>query len=215
MIYRPITGPTRRRITYRINLALALLLGLALPACLAPVRAQVQAPATVPAAVATRWDHRPEATAWTTAMMEALQTDGAAMLAMVPEDVQDYCPGYTTATPAQRAAFYVAFFSGLARFESTWNPRASGAGGRYRGLLQISPGTARAHDCALGDGGLYDGATNLACAVRVANAAITRDGVLTRASGGIAADWPPLRTPSRRAEIAAFTRGLPQCAHGT
>ncbi|WP_323036684.1 transglycosylase SLT domain-containing protein [Pararhodobacter sp.] len=161
--------------------------------------------------VAARWDHRPEADLWNSAMMQALRTDGAEMLALTPEDIQTWCPGYADASEDERAAFYVAFFSGLARFESTWNPRASGGGGRYRGLLQISPQTAQHHDCSLPEAGLFNGAANLACAVRIATSAVTRDGVVAAGRGGIAADWPPMRDPAKRREVAEFTRALPQC----
>ncbi|WP_417586396.1 lytic transglycosylase [Pararhodobacter oceanensis] len=206
MLYRPVSSPTRRRVTARIKLAFAAISVLALTACLDAPLAQ-----EAPIEVATRWDHRPEADRWNTAMMQALMTDGAPMLALVPEDTDTWCPGYDEATPAERAAFYVAFFSGLARFESTWNPRASGGGGRYRGLLQISPATARYHGCDLPEGGLYNGAANLACAVRIATAAVLRDGVTAQGRGGIAADWPPMRDPAKRREVAEFTRALPQC----
>lgn len=162
--------------------------------------------------VAARWNHRPEAAIWNAAMIEALLTDGSTMVVSVPDDIDSFCPGYAEATPSQRAAFYVAFFSGLARFESTWNPRASGGGGAYHGLLQISPATARYHGCELPADGLYDGAANLSCAVRIATAAVSRDGVLVTNRGGVAADWPPLRDPAKRHEIAEFTRALPQCA---
>ena len=162
--------------------------------------------------IAARWNHVPEAQAWNAAMMRALLTDGAPMLGAVPEDVETFCPGYADASPAERAAFYVAFFSGLARFESTWNPRAAGGDGRYQGLLQISPQTARHHDCALPEAGLYDGGANLACAVRIASVSVARDNVLAQGRGGVAADWPPMRDPAKRGEVAEFTRALPQCA---
>lgn len=162
--------------------------------------------------VVSRWDHRSEASEWNDAMMQALMTDGAPMLALTPRDADEFCPGYAEAGNAERAAFWVAFFSGLARYESTWNPRAAGGGGRYQGLLQISPATARHHGCDLSaPGGLYDGATNLTCATRIASAAVTRDGVMASGRSGVAADWPPLRDASKRADIAAFTRSLAVC----
>ncbi len=162
--------------------------------------------------IVTRWDHRSEADEWNAAMMHALMTDGAPMLTMTPDDAEEFCPDYEQADEAGRAAFWVAFFSGLARFESTWNPRAAGGGGRYQGLLQISPATARFHGCDLSaPGGLFDGATNLSCATRIATAAVTRDGVMASGRSGVAADWPPLRDPAKRAEIATFTRALAVC----
>ncbi|KPQ08246.1 MAG: putative soluble lytic transglycosylase [Rhodobacteraceae bacterium HLUCCA12] len=165
-----------------------------------------------PIEIAARWDHRQESESWNTAMMQALLRDGARMLAITPVDADTFCPGYADADTEGRAAFWIALFSGLARYESTWNPRAAGAGGRYQGLLQISPATARHHDCDLSDpDGLYDGATNLRCATRIAAAAVTRDGVVASGRGGVAADWPPLRDPSKREDVAAFTRSLPVC----
>lgn len=185
---------------------LALLVSLALAACSGMATAD-----RAPVDVAARWNSHPEADRWNAAMMQAMLTDGAAMIGAVPADVAVFSPGYEDATPHERAAFYVAFFSGLARYESGWNPRAAGGGGRYRGLLQISPATARFHDCDLPEEGLYDGAANLACAVRIASAAVSRDGVLAQGRGGVAADWPPLRDAEKRSDIAGFTRDLPQC----
>ena len=169
------------------------------------------APAEAPEIV-TRWDHRAESDQWNAAAMRALQTDGAAMLDLNPRDAAEFCPDYEMADAEGRAAFWVAFMSGLARYESGHRPEAAGAGGRYQGLLQISPATARFHGCELGSSrGLYDGATNLACAVRIATRAVLRDGVVASGRGGMAADWPPLRNPVKRTEIAAFTRAVPAC----
>ncbi len=182
-------------------LALAALIGLG--AC---------QPAIPAPELAARWDHRPEAADWNAAMVSALARDGAALITAIPADADTFCPGYANASPEGRKAFWVMFFSGLARYESGWRPEAAGAGGRYRGLLQISPATARFHGCDLSHpSGLYDGASNLACAVRIANAAVRRDGVIATGRGGVAADWPPLRDAGRRAEIAGHTRALPQC----
>lgn len=162
--------------------------------------------------VVARWDHRAEAEAWNDAAMQALQSHGAEMLALTPSDAAEFCPAYETAGAEGRAAFWVAFMSGLARYESTYRPEAAGAGGRYQGLLQISPATAQFHGCEMNTGhGLYDGATNLACAVRIAARAVMRDGVVASGRGGMAADWPPLRDPAKRSDIAAFTRTVPAC----
>lgn len=170
-------------------------------------RAQSPAPQII-----AQWNHRPEANAWNAAMMEALLSNGRAMLEADLSDAQEFCPNYADASPQERAAFFAAFFSGLARYESTWNPRAAGAGGLYQGLLQIDPRTAGWHECELGEDGLYDGAANLRCAVRIATAAVTRDGVVASGPRGIAADWPPMRDSRKRSEVAAFTRALPQCS---
>jgi hypothetical protein len=162
--------------------------------------------------VVARWNHRPEAAQWNASTMAALQGDGARMLARDLSDIDSFCPGYARQDAQGRAAFWLGLMSVMARYESGWNPQASGAGGRYRGLMQISPQTARHHGCDLAAGGLYDGATNLACAVRIMSAAVTRDGVVATGRGGVAADWPPMRDATKRAEAMAFTRALPACA---
>jgi len=189
--------------------ALPLLIAAAVLAACQPL-APVDSPAD-PEIVA-RWNHRAEASDWNAAALHALQTDGAAMLTLSPRDADTFCPGYAQADSEGRATFWVAFMSGLARYESGHRPEAAGAGGRYQGLLQISPATARFHGCELSTPrGLYDGATNVACAVRIATRAVLRDGVVASGRGGMAADWPPLRDPAKRNEIAAFTRNVPAC----
>lgn len=171
--------------------------------------------AVTPLIPVTQWDHRPEAREWTISTMGAIANHGTPLIETPLADIQTFCPGYDSATPAQRKAFWVGLFSGLARYESTWNPRAAGAGGRYRGLLQIWPTTARNHGCAIGDpADLFDGGKNLSCAVLIASRAVSRDGVVAGSPGrwgGVAADWPPLRDARKRAEIAAFTSAQSYC----
>lgn len=162
--------------------------------------------------VVARWDHRAESEAWNAAMMQALQTEARALIEVQPADAEEFCPGFSEGDAEARAAFWVAFFSGLARFESGWRPEAAGAGGRYQGLLQISPATARHHGCDMTEpGGLYNGVNNLTCATRIAAPAVARAGVIATGARGVAQDWPPLRNAAKRAEIAAFTRALPVC----
>ena len=184
---------------------------IALPAC------TLSAPPPEPETpeFSTRWDHRPEADLWTAAKFDALGREANALVRTVPRDIDAFCPGYVEADTAARKAFWTALFSGLARYESGWRPEAAGAGGRYQGLLQISPATARHHRCDLSaPRGLYDGATNLRCAARIAANAVARDGVVTGgpgAWGGVARDWPPMRNGDKRSDIAGFTRSLPVC----
>jgi hypothetical protein len=165
--------------------------------------------------VVARWDHRPQAALWTAAKLEALDHEGAALVDTIPRDIATFCPGYATATEEDRKAFWVALFSGLAGYESTWRETAAGAGGRYRGLLQIWPTSANFHGCDVNHpNGLYDGATNLRCASLIAAKAVARDQVVAGGPGnwgGVAADWPPLRDARKRADISAFTRSLPAC----
>lgn len=165
--------------------------------------------------IAARWDHRPEAARWTAAQYTALGREGRALIETVPADIDAYCPGYADADIDGRKAFWIALFSGLAYYESTWRPEAAGAGGRYRGLLQIWPTSAEYYDCDLSHPkGLYDGPTNLRCAVRIAAQAVARDKVVVGHAGnwgGVAADWPPMRNASKRRDIAEFTLSLPAC----
>lgn len=159
-----------------------------------------------------RWDHRPEAAIWTRASMDMLETEAAVLTQVVPSDVELWCPGYTDADQATRAAFWTGFMSALARYESTWNPQAVGGGGRWFGLLQISPATARYRNCAVGSGSaLTDGAANLRCALRIMAVTVPRDGVVSQGTRGVAADWGPMRDPAKAAEMRAWLHQQSYC----
>jgi hypothetical protein len=163
-----------------------------------------------------RWDHRPEADQWTAATLAALRTEGAVLESTVPADISAFCPAYVTAAPVDRRAFWAGFLSALAKHESTWNPHAKGGGGKWIGLMQIAPQTARANDCDLPAGkGLTDGAANLACAVKIAARQVGRDGaIVSDGSGGwrgVARDWAPLRNGEKRADVAGWTREQSYC----
>ena len=158
------------------------------------------------------WGGRPEAGAWTKAAYTALDRQGAPLVAMVPDDIAAWCPGYPRARREARKAFWTAFLSELARYESTWNPEAAGGGGRWLGLLQISPDTAQGYGCrAQSAGALRDGALNLSCGIRIMAETVPRDGVIAAGGGGAAADWGPLLRPDKRAAIQAATRARPAC----
>ncbi len=163
----------------------------------------------------TRWDHRPEAAVWTESALAALAEEGAPLVATVPADVGEWCPAYAGNGPGARRAFWVGLMSALAKHESTWNPAAVGGGGLWVGLLQIDPRTARGYRCeADSSAELKDGADNLACAVRIMAAQVPDDGVIARGPdgwGGVAADWGPMRSAAKRAEMAAWTRAQPYC----
>ncbi len=160
-----------------------------------------------------QWDHRAEATQWTEATMEALRNEGAPLLSEIPQDISTWCPGYATASEDDRAAFWAGLFSALARHESTWNPAAVGGGGRWFGLVQIAPATARGHGCDASSGSaLQDGTANLECAVRIATSAVMRDGVVATGRGGLAADWGPFTNSEKRAQMARWVSSQSYCA---
>lgn len=191
---------------------LALVLALvAVPSCM------VAMPEPEPELPVTRWDHRPEAENWTRMALTAIDTHGTALPATLPADIQRFCPGYSTASEDDRAAFWVGLFSALAEYESTWNPRAAGAGGLYRGLLQISPRTAEWFGCRARGDDLYEGGANLSCAVRIAARQVERTGVIVGENGrwgGLAADWGPMRDARKVNAMAAWTSQQSYCQAG-
>jgi hypothetical protein len=163
---------------------------------------------------AMRWDFHPEAPAWTAATFTALEHQGAALATQVPDDIATFCPGYAENTDAERRAFWAGLFSALAKHESTWNPAASGGGGRWIGLMQISPTSASYYGCVADSAAeLKDGGANLACAVRIAAVQVARDNMVAGGNGaqGVGRDWAPLRDAEKRADIAAWTRSQSYC----
>lgn len=157
---------------------------------------------------AMRWDHRPEATQWTLSTMGALKSHGAVLPALVPDDIETWCPAYPTASMEERRAFWTGLFSALAKHESTWNPAAVGGGGRWYGLVQIDPRTARGYGCRAQSGAaLKDGNANLNCAVRIAAYQVSKRGTVSRGMR----DWGPFHSASKRAEMSAWTRSQDYC----
>jgi hypothetical protein len=161
---------------------------------------------------AALFGQRAEARVWTAKALAALDTQGARLVQTVPSDIDVYCPGYRDAGPEERKAFWVTFLSALAKHESTWRPDASGGGGAWHGLLQISPQTAQGYGCqAKSAQALKDGGENLSCGIRIMSVTVPRDGVISAGMGGVAADWGPFHQASKRADIQARTRSAAVC----
>lgn len=160
---------------------------------------------------AARWEND----VWTRATMSAVLGHGRALVETVPGDIDTWCPAYADNDPRRRAAFWTGVISALARHESTYRPGAVGGNGRWFGLLQIAPATARGYGCAARSGAaLKDGVANLRCAVRIMAVTVARDEAVARAGGrnaGIAADWGPMTKRAKRAEMAGFTRAQEYC----
>ena len=190
-----------------------------------PVTVETRTPAVRPLARPAyllpdaRWDHRAGSDTWTRAAMSALADHGQSLERMVPADIDTWCPGYRQAGPVQRRAFWVGMMSALAKHESTWNPRAVGGGGRWYGLLQIYPSTARLYGCRARSGeALQNPAANLSCAIRIMAVTVARDNAIAVNDGrwrGVAADWGPMTNRGKIAEMAAWTRGQDYCAAPT
>lgn len=112
-------------------------------------------------------------------------------------------------------AFWAGLISGLAKHESTWREEAVGGGNQWFGLLQISPATARGYGCNATSGkALLNGESNLSCGIRIMGVTVPRDNAIAVRDSrwrGIAADWAPFQSSSKRAEIAAWTKQQPYC----
>ena len=187
----------------RLTLVLALM---GLSACVTTAPAPTEAAATTPPVM--RWDFRPDAHVWTDATLAALQGHGAKLPAMTPADIAEWCPDYPNRTAEERPMFWAGLFSALAKHESTWRPEAVGGGGKWFGLVQIAPATARAYGCAATTGSaLKNPVANLSCGVRIAAAQVSRRGSVNRGMR----DWGPFHSGSKRAEMSAWTRAQPYC----
>ncbi|WP_071673415.1 transglycosylase SLT domain-containing protein [Nioella nitratireducens] len=134
------------------------------------------------------------------------------LLRVVPEDIARWCPAYPDADPAQRAAFWAGLVSALSWHESTHSASAVGGGGRWFGLVQIAPATARARGCAVGTGeALTNGAANLRCAVRILSQNVERDGVVSAGMQGVAAEWGPFHTRRKREDMRDWVSSQDYC----
>ena len=163
----------------------------------------------------TRWENQPGSERWTRSTLAALESHGAALPMSVPEDISAWCPAYPEAEPGQRRAFWVGFLSALSKYESTYKPTAVGGGGRWFGLVQIQPSTARGYGCYARSGAeLKNGSANLSCAVRIMAVTVPRDGVIATKDGswkGVAADWGPVRSASKRSEMQSWLSQQTYC----
>lgn len=161
----------------------------------------------------TRWEHKKGHAGWTRAALSALKGHGKPLVRLVPADIGNWCPAYPQASDADRRAFWVGFLSALAKYESTYRETAVGGGGRWYGLLQILPGTARGYKCNVGTGrALKKGEANLSCAIRIMAVTVPRDGVIYGRGGrGVAADWGPMRSKAKRRDMSGWLRKQDYC----
>lgn len=164
------------------------------------------------AAPVLAWDGHPEDSNWTQAAIAALRGPGAALVDVTPRDIASWCPGYAQAGEGQRRAFWAGLISVLAYHESTHRAAAVGGGGRWFGLVQISPATARGRGCRAQTGdALLDGVSNLTCGLRIMGATVARDGVIAQGMRGVAADWGPFHSTRKRESMRSWLRDQPFC----
>ena len=200
------------RMTFRPRLAFVLA-GVLLTACSDGKLPDLMAFLPTGPLPAMRWDARPEAAVWTARTLSAVAARDSDLAGQVPTDIEAYCPGYATAPLGARRAFWVGLMSATAKYESSYDPKAAGGGGRYVGLMQISPRTAAGAGCeATSTVALKDGAANLACAVQIFAPHVGEDGqVAGKGNRGVARDWGPFKKASVRAEIAEWTSAQAYC----
>lgn len=164
---------------------------------------------------AARWDNQQDGAMWTRAAMSAIRTHAPQLDDVVPRDIETWCPGYASNPDHLRQAFWVGMMSALAFYESTLRPDAVGGGNRWFGLLQIYPPTARGYSCRARTGSdLTNPAANLSCAARIMNVTVARDRAVALHDGrwrGVAADWGPMTTATKRNAMSAWTRQQSYC----
>lgn len=166
---------------------------------------------------ALHWDEQrpgmatPAGDDWGVALITALRAEDE-LLQTVPTDIDTWCPGYEAAGTDQRAAFWAGLISALAWFESTHRAHAVGGGGQWFGLIQIAPATARYRGCAVSTGqALLNGPANLRCGVRIMAQNVVRDGVVSAGMRGVAAEWGPFHTRSRREAMRDWVSSQSYC----
>ena len=159
-----------------------------------------------------RWDHVRGSSRWTQAAMRALEDHGDRLTRTVPRDIAEWCPAYPEADDWDRKAFWAGLLSTLSKHESTFRPTAVGGGGKWYGLVQILPATARGYGCQARSGeALKDGELNMACAVRIMNRTVPRDGVVSQGMRGVAADWGPFHSSRKREDMRRWVSAQPFC----
>ena len=159
-----------------------------------------------------RWKSRREGRTWSRAALMALRSHASVLPELVPQDIAEWCPSYASGDRTAREAFWVGLLSTLAKHESTFRPTAVGGGGRWYGLLQILPATARGYRCeARSPQALKNGSANLSCALRIMARTVPRDGVISRGMRGVAADWGPFHSRKKRQDMMAWMRAQPYC----
>ena len=160
----------------------------------------------------TRWEGQPNGLLWTRNALSALKAHGQPLARIVPADIAEWCPAYPEADGERRRAFWVGLLSALSKHESTYRQSAVGGGGRWYGLLQIQPSTARLYKCRARTGAeLKNGSANLSCGIRIMASTVARDGVVSRGMRGVAADWGPFHSQVKRADMMNWTRNQTYC----
>lgn len=176
---------------------------LAVEASLRPIARRAELPAA-------RWGE--DRASWTVAALSALNSHASNLPEIVPRDIANWCPAYPNADRRQREAFWVGLVSTLVKHESTYRPTAVGGGGKWYGLMQILPATARGYKCKARSGeALKNPLANLSCGYRIMAVTVARDQVVSQGMRGVAADWGPFHSRRKRHDMMRWTREQDYC----
>ena len=151
------------------------------------------------------WDRKvQQGRRWTDFTAKALDEVGEILLAKVPEDMNEWCPGFKKLDRDARKSFWVHFISAMAVFESSFNTQAkhrekfndrNGDPVVSRGLLQLSVESAQGFGCNWIEKSqdLHDPELNLKCGVKILNRHVGSDnrvfGQNVDVGGGRVAKW--------------------------
>ena len=172
------------------------------------------------------WNDEPNGLIWSGYAIDSINRFGQELLTVIPSDIEKFCPNYAALQPNNRALFWTALISKLAKFESNHKPEANyrenfrDTNGHYiisRGLLQISIESANGYSCGIGnENELHNPFINIECGVKILNRWVgIKDGVITKKENqkwqGAARYWSPFRDANKTRKMAAFTSAINLC----
>ena len=158
-----------------------------------------------------RWDGRvSQATEWTGYVLNALQLHGQDLLRCQPRDIGQFCAAFP-ADGTRRARFWAFLISGIAEFESDFDPNQKytesftdqGKPVVSAGLLQLSVEDSGLYGCEFtNESDLVIPEKNLSCGVRILQRLIGQDNVISGNVGdrffGAARYWSTMRPARQR-----------------
>lgn len=140
------------------------------------------------------WKHVAGSESWTNAVLAIVQARRFDF--EQARDIETFCPGYLTATQAQRDICWLRIVGSIVEFESSFRPAArpfcEGDGVYSVGLMALSTG-----ECpnAMTIPEMMDPVKNLTCGVERMARLIKRDHVISENNLGASAYWSTLRKP--------------------
>jgi hypothetical protein len=142
---------------------------------------------------AALWVSQPHSQAWTNAAILAIRVELPKL--ETARDIDSFCPQYESASRRHREICWLRLISGLAKFESSFNPVLSFKepnGGTSVGLLQVSNG-----ECVLVSGppDLRNPVANIKCGIAIMAKLINEDHEIDGPpwARGASAYWSTLR----------------------